>query len=241
MFLRKFRILLLFMFLQQMAKGNSMTDSVLVVNAGINGNNTTDLVGRVDKAVLQQSPQLVIMMIGTNDMLNTRNILSLKAYEDNYETLLNILTKQASVLVMTIPPVNSSYIIMRKPELKFSENGPTNRVDSANHIIKRLAAKFNCQLIDLNNILMACGGSDTNKQSLFQNEANSGTPDGVHPTADGYRVMATAVYQNIVRSYPAVKKIVCFGDSITYGYNVDGGGTTDGQSYPALLKKMLNR
>ena len=240
MFLRKMRFLLLFMILQQMATGNSISDTVIIVNAGINGNNTADLLARVNKDVLQQSPQLVIMMIGTNDMLNTRNILTLKAYEDNYDALLDILTKKAAVIVMTIPPVNSSYIVMRKPELKFNETGPAHRVDSANMVIKRLAAKYNCQLIDLNKILMACGGSNTGKQSLFQNEANSGTPDGVHPTADGYRVIATAVYQNIVRSYAAVKKIVCFGDSITYGYNVEGGGKTEGQSYPALVKKMLN-
>lgn len=177
---KKLSLVFLFIIMQQIAKSNSLTDSVIVFNAGINGNNTADLLTRLYKDVLQRKPQLVVLMIGTNDMLNTRNMLSVKEYEKNYQELLTRFKEKAEVILMTIPPVNSSYINMRKPELKFSENGPQKKVDSANIAIRKLAAKNKCHLVDLDKILKGCGGS-AEKEGLFQNEANSGIADGVHP------------------------------------------------------------
>ncbi len=239
MFIRKILFFVTFILFQQMAEANSPTDSIIVYNAGVNGNNSADLLARIDKDVLKRSPGIVILMIGTNDMLNTRNMLTLQEYEKNYQELLIKLKQKATVVVMTIPPVNSPYIIKRKPELNFKENGPQERVDSANTIIKKLAKENKCVLLDLHRVLLACGGSGVEMNSVFQNEANSGTPDGVHPTANGYRVIATAVYGTINALKMPINKIVCFGDSITFGYNVKGGGTTDGECYPALLQKML--
>lgn len=231
---------LLIMIMQHTVRSNPAKDSIVVINAGVNGNNTTDLLERVDKDVLQRSPELTVLMIGTNDMLNTRNMLGMEEYEKNYQVLLTRLKKKTKIVLMTIPPVNSEYIITRKPELNFTANGPQDRIDSANKVIRQLASKNKCVLIDLHRILKSCGGSTADTNSLFQNEANSGTPDGVHPTADGYRIIATAVYQTISRLRTRSNRIVCFGDSITFGYEVQGGGTVEGQSYPAVLNKMFN-
>lgn len=239
MFIRKIFFFIVFLLLQKMADANSLTDSTIVYNAGINGNNSDDLLARIDRDVLQRAPGIVILMIGTNDMLNTRNMLTLQRYEKNYRQMLIQLKQKATVIVMTIPPVYSPYIIRRKPELNFKDTGPQDRVDSANAIIKRLSSENKCVLLDLHRVLLACGGSGEEKNSIFQNEANSGTADGVHPTANGYRVIATAVYAIITALKIPVNKIVCFGDSITFGYNVKGGGTTEGECYPALLQKML--
>ncbi|TAN13128.1 MAG: esterase [Chitinophagaceae bacterium] len=213
---------------------------VEIINAGINGNNTADLLIRLEKDVLQQSPELVVMMVGTNDMLNEKNMLTLKVYEKNYLELINRIREKTDLMLMTIPPVYSPYIIARKPALNFKEGEPGRRVNAANKIIRRLAANSRCLLIDLHKVLAACGGSDTNKDCLFQNEANSNLEDGVHPTYDGYRVIAAVIYEAIKISFSDVKKIICFGDSLTYGYAVEGGGTIAGKSYPALLNKMLN-
>ena len=237
---RKIFVFISFLLSLQTAVANHFSDSIKVYNAGINGNNTADLLTRITKDVFQRSPGVVILMIGTNDMLNKRNMLSLKEYENNYRQLILQLKQKATVILMTIPPVNSPYIIKRKPELNFKANGPQKRVDSANTLIKKIATENKCVLLDLHQVLMACGGSDEQMNSLFQNEANSGIPDGVHPTANGYRVIATAVYGTISGLQMPLKEVLCFGDSITFGYNVKGAGTSEGESYPALLQKMLN-
>lgn len=226
--------------MQQEVKAGTIKDSVVVVNAGYNGNNTADLLSRVDKDVLQRSPDLVILMVGTNDMLNERNRLSLTAYKNNYQQLINIIKDRSALVLMTIPPVYSPYIIARQPKTMYSVKGPQSLVDSANKIIKQLAVKNKCHLIDLNQILTACGSAGPEKDNLFQNEANSGINDGVHPTVNGYRVIGTAVYQAVTGLKPPKKTIVCFGDSITFGYKMDGQGTVNGNSYPAILKKLLD-
>ena len=39
-----------------------------IINKGIGGNNTRDLISRVEKDVISEKPDIVIMMVGTNDM-----------------------------------------------------------------------------------------------------------------------------------------------------------------------------
>lgn len=228
------------MLIQKEVKPNTLKDSTEIVNAGINGNNTADLLGRLNKDVLQRSPDLVILMVGTNDMLNERNRLSLTEYRNKYQQLISAIKDQSGLVLMTIPPVYSPYIIERQPKTMYSVKGPQSLVDSANKVIKQLALKNKCMLIDLNQILTACGGAGPEKDNLFQNEVNSGINDGVHPTVNGYRVIGTAVYQFVNALKPTKKKIVCFGDSITFGYKMEGQGTVSGNSYPAVLKRMLD-
>jgi lysophospholipase L1-like esterase len=218
----------------------AQTAAVTVSNAGINGNNTEDLLKRLDKDVISKNPDLVVLMIGTNDMLNVRNMLSLEQYEANYQKLIGLIKKKAPVILMTIPPVNSEYILQRQNREIYAAASPSEKVDAANAIIRRLAKKNKCKLIDLYEILQACGGSSIDKNSLFQNEANWNINDGVHPTVEGYRVIGTAVFQAVNYLFPDCSGIVCFGDSITFGYKMTGQGTVNGDSYPAVLNRMIN-
>ncbi|MDQ7949655.1 MAG: SGNH/GDSL hydrolase family protein [Pedobacter sp.] len=213
---------------------------VKITNAGYNGNNTEDLLKRLDKDVFAKDPQLVIMMIGTNDMLNERNRLSFAQYEKNYQELITLIKKKSKLMIMTIPPVNDEYIFARQDRKAYGESRPQSWVDSANRIIKKLAKKNKVKLIDLHQVLTACGGAGVDQESLFQNMANSGITDGVHPTKIGYRVIGTAVFQAIQYNMPGVESIVCFGDSITFGYQMTGMGTVKGDSYPAVLNRMMN-
>jgi lysophospholipase L1-like esterase len=216
-----------------------------ITNAGYNGNNTADLLVRYEKDVLAKKPELVIMMIGTNDMLNLRNILTLAQYETNYQQLIDQIKKHSKLVLMTIPPIDHESLTSRIGS-NLHGLGPKARVDAANEVIKRLAKKNNCQLIDLNLVLTAAGGATAEKESIFQNVANGYAIDGVHPTKTGYLIIGATVYQAIIEGLPesnkrgAVKSIVCFGDSITFGYKMVGQGTVKGDSYPAVLNRMLN-
>ncbi len=214
---------------------------VTITNAGYNGNNIIDLLARVDKDALSKKPQLVVLMVGTNDMLNQRNMLTVQEYKKNYQKLITVIKKDAELVLMTIPPINTEYLLQRVDPKIYAPAGPQARVDSANEVIRDLAVKNKCHLIDLNKILIACGGSTNDTASLFQNVLNFNINDGVHPTVNGYRVIGTAVYQAIVNTQPGVTNIVCFGDSITFGYKMHGEGTITGDCYPAVLSRMFNQ
>ncbi|MGV3527872.1 MAG: GDSL-type esterase/lipase family protein [Flavisolibacter sp.] len=215
-------------------------DSVQVFNAGINGNNTDNLLKRLDRDVLSRDPDLVILMVGTNDMMHPNKSLSIQQYESNYQQLIDRIHKKAHLILMTIPPIYTPYVIKRKPQFNGDEKALQSRMDSANQVICHLAEKNHLPLIDMHHILLACGGANTEKDGLFQNESNFGIADGVHPVAAGCMVIAAAVYQTILGYKPKSKIIVCFGDSITKGYRLKGEGTTEGDTYPAVLKRMLN-
>lgn len=222
------------------AKAPIHEDTVHIFNAGYNGNNTADLLERMDKDVISHAPGLVVMMVGTNDMLNERNMLSIDSFSINYEHLIKLLKRKSALVLMTIPPVNSGYIAARDPKFAPHPDAPQKKVDAANALIRGLAKRYHCTLIDLDAVLTGGGGSGTNRESLFQNEANSGIADGVHPTYDGYRVIAAAVFQTIRLKWPDVHRVVCFGDSITFGYRMQGGGTSTGQCYPGILQAMFD-
>lgn len=241
MIFRKIHLFLLFLIMVQVAKATPSTDSVIVINAGKNGNSTRDLLSRVNRDVVDHKPEIVVLMIGTNDIFYPKKVVNLETYEKNYQKLIATIGKQSDLVLMTIPPVYAPYIILRKPQLNFSGNAAVDaRVDSVNAIVKRLALKNKCILLDLNKILTGCGGPNTDKNGLFQNEANFGIADGVHPTASGCLVIAAAVYQTVHTLKPEVKSIICFGDSITRGYRLEGEGSSEGESYPAILKKIFN-
>ncbi|WP_372934509.1 hypothetical protein [Mariniphaga sediminis] len=36
-------------------------------------------------------------------------------------------------------------------------------------------------------------------------------------------------------------KIICFGDSLTFGVYMKGEGTAEGDTYPAILKQLITR
>ncbi len=86
------------------------------------------------------------------------------------------------------------------------------------------------------------GASTQNAASLFRNPANSGAPDGVHPTPNGYFRLADAIAKRIRAEKWTPKRILCIGDSITFGAGVKGGGSAspDSESYPGRLSRFLN-
>lgn len=107
----------------------------VVVNKGVGGNNTNDLLKRFDKDVLAQSPDLVIMMVGTNDMLNTKKIVSYELYRANYESIIQKLIKhKIKVVMMSSPPVDTEYLFQRHQRALFKQD-PNEKIDSTRQIV----------------------------------------------------------------------------------------------------------
>jgi len=206
-----------------------------VVNAGRGGDNTVDLLARLEADCLRHRPDLTILMVGTNDM-NSRKYVPLPDYAGNLDAIVSAIAGTGSaVLLLTILPVYEPYLFTRHPRDFYAPEGHAARKEQVNHAIREVAAKREQYLLDMHHIFARVGQIGTTAESLIRNEANSGQTDGIHPTAAGYRMMATALYAYIVGRNLPRSRVVCFGDSITAG-----SGGTAGNSYPAYLKDLLN-
>ncbi|GAA4311796.1 SGNH/GDSL hydrolase family protein [Compostibacter hankyongensis] len=205
-----------------------------VINAGVGGDNTRDLLRRIDKDCLAQRPGLVVLMVGTNDM-NSRKYVPLEEYRENLVKIIKMVKKQRSkVLLMTILPFYEPYLLTRHPASFYGAEGPAGRRAAVNGTIAKVAREQRVSLLDMGGLFERAGRVGTGKISLIRNEVNSHMTDGIHPTPEGYRFMGLAVYDHIRYNGLIRESIVCFGDSITHG---DGG--TDKESYPAYLKRLL--
>lgn len=203
-----------------------------IINAGVGGNNTVDLLARIDKDCLAHKPELTILMIGTNDM-NSRKHVPLANYEQNLRTICaKLVAAQSQVMLMTILPAYEPYLMTRHDPAFYAPEGHAVRKQKVNDTIRKIAADNQFPLLDMHHIFEKVGYIGLEASSLIKNEANSNKTDGIHPTPDGYRVMSIAVYTFLTQNQLLKNRIVCFGDSITIG---DGNG----KNYPSYLQQLV--
>ena len=204
----------------------------VIINAGVGGNNTVDLLARMEKDCLAQRPELTILMAGTNDV-NSKKHVPLPDYEQNMRTICaKLLAIQSRVVLMTILPVYEPYLMTRHDPAFYKPEGHTARKLAMNDVIRQVAAVHKLPLLDMHHIFETVGNIGLDASSLIKNEANSAKTDGIHPTPEGYRTMAVAIYTFLIQRQLVKNRIVCFGDSITHG---DG----EGKNYPAYLQKLV--
>ncbi|MFT4205263.1 MAG: SGNH/GDSL hydrolase family protein [Chitinophagaceae bacterium] len=231
----KLKLLLLSCLIYSSLFASVKLDSVIVINSGIAGNTTKNLLLRLHKDCLAYKPDLTILMIGTNDMVKGKS-LTLEQYKKNLTALVDTIQQAGSkVLLMTILPFYEPYLLSRHSSESFQPEGPKGKRIEINKIIEQIAHDKNTYLLDVGNVFENIGQVGEDANSLIRNQQNSGHTDGVHPTATGYRFLALAVSMFVIDHNLSAHTIVCFGDSIT-----KGDGSVDKVSYPAYLKTLLN-
>lgn len=212
------------------------TDHPLIVNAGVGGDNSGDLLQRIDKDCLSNSPKLTILMVGTNDMNSAKHV-PLPQYERNLNQLVQKLKNSGSkVLVMTILPAYQPYLLTRHKAEFYEPEGVEMRRQQVNEVITKVSKHQKVHLLDIGRRFSAVGKIGLDQDSLIRNVANSNMTDGIHPTPNGYRFIGLSVYDYIIYHKLPMTDIVCFGDSIT-----KGDGSMDKESYPAYLQKLLTK
>jgi lysophospholipase L1-like esterase len=213
-----------------------------VINKGVGGNNTNDLLKRVDKDVLQLKPDLVIIMVGTNDMINSNKFISYSQYLSNYKAIINKLKEnKIEVVLMSPPPVDTGYVFQRHKRILFKDL-PNSKIDSVREILHQLAITHQIHYFDLNSLFKITDSPNRTANSLIINKMNKGIEDGIHPTKEGYKFITQhlVIFLKENKLLKKNKKIVCFGDSMTYGSFMVGEGTIEGETYPAFLNSVLN-
>jgi lysophospholipase L1-like esterase len=210
------------------------TASAEVINAGVGGNRSSALLGRLERDVLKQKPTVVVLMVGTNDRLNSGSFVDAKSYRKNVETLVDRIRKSgAKVLLVTPPPCIPELLFTRHDPVKFAEQSPVERMAEVRKLLIDVSKKHEVALVDFHQHLIENRIADDRKGSVIRNVANSGVKDGVHLTPQGYKLLAELIAKKLKTAELPTSRVVCFGDSLTKG--------SAKANYPDYLKAIHNR
>lgn len=228
---------------QQMQRGTKKEreGNIQIINAGIGGNTSKDLLERINEDVVVQKPDLVLIMVGTNDMVNSGKMVKYEAYERTLLKIIEILTEEKmGVILLSPPPVDTVYLFERHRREAFNEL-PNQKLESVRNMLYHITIEKDLHFIDIYNAFKKRGLPKHNIDEFIKNPKNCGKRDGVHPTPKGYQLIAETIfdYLEINHLIKPDLKIVCFGDSITKGVRVEGSGTSNGDTYPAALLRLI--
>lgn len=215
----------------------------MVLNKGVAGNNSAQLVQRVDKDVVAEKPDLVLIMVGTNDMINSQKFVSFDSYFANLKEVVSKIrtgSTATKIVLANVLPVDEDYLFQRHDKALYSLL-PNNKLDSLNAMLFNFAKDNKLHFVDVNQDFRNENMSFKESSSLLINRLNGGVDDGVHPTKLGYELIANRFYDTLYKDKLLRRKmrIICFGDSITYGAFMEGKGTSIGDTYPAKLLVLL--
>ncbi|MBN1604548.1 MAG: hypothetical protein JW915_23265 [Chitinispirillaceae bacterium] len=218
------------------------SDTGYVLNKGTPGNITKDLLVRVYRDVIVHKPDVVVLLIGTNDLLNTRKMVSMTEYYKNIEQLADSLLSHNIHLVVVSPPTVDTLYLYQRHDASLYPAPPLQLLESARDTIETLCLRKNLLFVDLFTHLMEMGVPLHEEDYIIRNRMNSGESDGIHFTIEGNRLLAQLVYGKLKENFGELRnlKIICFGDSITFGVYMKGRGTAEGDTYPAVLKRLIH-
>lgn len=195
----------------------------IVYNKGVPGNVSAQLVERLDADVLSLKPQLVILMIGTNDISKK---VPYDQYIANVSLLVNKIQVNGAKVILVSPPPRGIAEITKPTYFANDRN------DHINFLIDSLSQQLNCYYLDINTAFKNVGSPNSTVSSYIRNPANNpAAPDGIHFTPDG-AIFFTNQVAKFIRdnNLTDLKSIICFGDSLTAA-----------MGYPKLLQTSLNQ
>lgn len=151
--------------------------NIKVINRGISGDRTKDLVRRWDKDCVDLKPDYVSILIGIND--------TWRAFDSNAPTSAEQYEENMRVILGRIKAETNAEIILLNPFLLNSmEDKPRMRPDLVlkQEVVYKLIKEFDVTFIDLQKVFDEMVANGTDMVALSE--------DGVHPTDFGHEVIA---------------------------------------------------
>ena len=153
-----------------------------ILNRGVGGDRTAELLQRVEKDVVDEHPDVVVLAIGVNDVWHRFVVpereVSLEQFTGNYNRLVEIIKGTGAKLLLLQPFVLN---MEDKPRLR-------PYLHRFNEAISEIAAREQLTLIPLDEIFT--GLTQDIKPEQF-------SVDGVHPTHRGCRYIADLVIKEL--------------------------------------------
>ena len=146
-----------------------------VVNRGISGNRTGDLIARLDADCIDEAPDVVSILIGINDVwrrYDDGDATSAEQFEANLRTILTAIRERTSAAIVILEP----FLLAATDKLRFRED-----LDPKIEIERRLADEFGAIFVPVDDVLA---------QHATQRSPEAIAGDGIHPTPAGHRILA---------------------------------------------------
>jgi lysophospholipase L1-like esterase len=153
------------------------------VNRGISGQTTPQMLLRFQQDVVHLRPAVVVILAGTNDIAGNTGPTTNQMIEDNFASMADI-AKQSGIKVV-LASILPAYSYPWKPSIR-----PVERIRELNQWLKAFCAKNGCVYLDYYSSMA------DEKGAMLPSLAS----DGVHPTAQGYTVMAPLAEKAIAQA-----------------------------------------
>jgi isoamyl acetate esterase len=167
--------------IQTWVNQKSLQNKYELVGAGIGGNKVYDLYLRVEDDVLAKDPQMVVIYVGINDVWHKTTSgtgTDLNKYEKFYIALIKKFQAKNIKVAVCTPTVIG--------EKKDDTNPQDKDLNIYSDVVRKLAAEYNCTLIDLRKAFSAyeqANNADNKESGLL-------TTDCVHLTDAGNQLVA---------------------------------------------------
>ena len=159
-----------------------------LVGAGIGGNKVYDLYLRMKTDVIAQSPDIVVIYVGVNDVWHKRSFgtgTDPDKFERFYQAIIDKIRSKGAKVVVCTPAV-----IGEKTDNSNEQDGDLNKYSG---IVRDLARKNNLPLVDLRKIFL-----DYNLKNNPENkESGILTADRVHLNERGNELVAEEMWKVI--------------------------------------------
>ena len=144
-----------------------------VINAGIGGERAAGGRARVNGLLNRHDPDVLVVMYGSNNAIQGDTA----SYKEDMRAIIRAAkSRNITVVVGNILPISGGRAIFQ------------SRVDSLNQILVELTREEQVRLVNVNREFR--GSAQTER-----------FPDGLHPDADGMRILAMAFREGIRKAY----------------------------------------
>jgi len=150
------------------------------INRGISGQTTPQMLVRFRPDVIDLKPKVVVILAGTNDIAGNTGPMSLENIEENLASMSELARAHdiRTVLASLLPVGDESLDQNHKPRIQ-TQRRPPAQIAALNTWIRRYVKENGHTFLDYYGALLS-------PQGTIRGEL---TDDGLHPNAQGYKVM----------------------------------------------------